>query len=87
MKIANADKLIHHFEHTVMVKTFTVPEIVTIIESFSVETKSDTLIIAGDPEKQCEKVKQVTAEDLDLLFGRKKPGIDNKLSSEEQSNE
>lgn len=87
MKIANADKLIHHFENTVDVKLFTVPEIVTIINSFSVDTKSDTLIIAGDPEKRCEKVKQVTADDLDLLFGRKKPGIDNKLLSEEQSND
>ena len=37
MRIANADKLIHHFEHTVMVKNFSVPEIVTIIKSFSIE--------------------------------------------------
>lgn len=84
MKIANADKLIHHFENTVDVKLFTVPEIVTIIKNFSVETKSDTLIIAGDPEKQCEKAKQITDYYLDLLFGKKKPGIDNKLLSEKQ---
>ena len=37
MKIANADKLKHHFEHVVMVKTFTVPEILTIIDTFSRE--------------------------------------------------
>lgn len=87
MKIANADKLIHHFEHTVMVKNFSVPEIVTIIESFSVEIKSDTVIIVGDPEKRCEKAKQITDDYLDLLFGKKKPGIDNKLLSEEQISE
>lgn len=37
MKIANADKLKHHFEHVVMVKLFTVPEILTIIDTFSRE--------------------------------------------------
>lgn len=37
MKIANADKLKHHFEHVVMVKLFTVPEILTIIDTFSEE--------------------------------------------------
>lgn len=37
MKIANADKLIHHFEHVVMVKLFTVPEILTIIDTFTSE--------------------------------------------------
>lgn len=35
MKIANADKLKEHFEHVVMVKLFTVPEILTIIDRFS----------------------------------------------------
>lgn len=35
MKIANADKLKEHFEHVVMVKNFTVPEILTIIDRFS----------------------------------------------------
>lgn len=37
MKIANADKLKYHFEHVVMVKNFTVPEILTIIDTFSEE--------------------------------------------------
>lgn len=37
MKIANADKLKEHFEHVVMVKLFTVPEITTIINTFSTE--------------------------------------------------
>ena len=37
MKIANADKLKYHFEHVVMVKLFTVPEILTIIDTFSSE--------------------------------------------------
>ena len=37
MRIANADKLKDHFEHVVMVKNFTVPEILTIIDTFSAE--------------------------------------------------
>ena len=45
MKIANADKLIHHFEHTVMVKNFTVPEIVTIINNFSVDIDEECQIV------------------------------------------
>jgi len=73
MKIANADKLIHHFENTVDVKLFTVPEIVTIIKSFSVDINEDNQI----------KVFQT----LTHLFGFKKPGIDNKLLSEEQISE
>ena len=64
MKITNADKLIHHFENTVDVKLFTVPEIVTIIKSFSVEIPEGT-----------------------QLFENQKPGIDNKLLSEEQIKE
>ena len=87
MKIANADKLIHHFEHTVMVKNFTVPEIVTIIKNFSVETKSDTVIIVGDPEKPCKKAEEITFDNLKQLFEKQKPGIDNKLLSEEQISE
>ena len=41
MKIANADKLKHHFETVVSVKLFTVPEILTIIDTFSVEVPED----------------------------------------------
>jgi len=37
MKIANADRLIHHFETVVDVHLFTVPEIITIIETFTRE--------------------------------------------------
>ena len=87
MKIANADKLIHHFENVVDVKLFTVPQILTLIDSFSVETKSDTVIVIGDPEKPCEKTEQITLDNLKLLFEKQKPGIDNKLLSEEQISE
>lgn len=37
MKIANADKLIHHFETVVDVHLFTPAEIITIINTFSAE--------------------------------------------------
>ena len=44
MRIANADKLKDHFEHVVMVKLFTVPEILTIIDTFSSEVDENDLI-------------------------------------------
>lgn len=65
MKIANADKLIHHFEHTEMVKTFTVPEIVTIIERLSMEIPDNaTLVIPRKLGQQMvykhlEKIKEL----------------------------
>lgn len=45
MKITNGDKLIHHFENVVDVKLFTVPEIVQIIETFSLEIPEGTKMI------------------------------------------
>ena len=45
MKIANADKLKHHFENVVDVKLFTPAQICTIIETFSVEIKEDSSIV------------------------------------------
>ena len=44
MRIANADKLKDHFEHVVMVKLFTVPEILTIIDTFSKTVPEDDTI-------------------------------------------
>ena len=82
MKITNADKLIHHFENTVDVKLFTVPEIVTIIKSFSVEIPEGTELII--PRK---KAQDITLDNLKLLFEKQKPGIDNKLLSEEHIKE
>ena len=83
MKITNADKLIHHFENTVDVKLFTVPEIVTIIKNFSMEIPEGTEIIMM-PRK---KYQDVILDNLKLLFEKQKPGIDNKLLSEEQIKE
>jgi len=82
MKIANTDRLIHHFESCVDVKLFTVPQIVTIIESFSVEIPEGTEIIM--PRK---KAQDMILDNLKMLFEKQKPGIDNKLLSEEQRKE
>lgn len=51
MKIANADKLIYHFEHVVMVKNFTVPEILTIIDTFSSEVDENDLISRNEAKE------------------------------------
>ena len=43
MKIVRVDKLKHHFEHVVDVKLFTVPNILTIIETFTEEVPDDLI--------------------------------------------
>lgn len=83
MKIANADKLIHHFENVVDVKLFTVPQIVTIIESFSMEIPDNaTLVMPRHLGQQ-----MVAYKELGIIADKLKPGIDNKLLSEEQISE
>ena len=84
MKIANADKLIHHFEHTVMVKNFTVPEIVTIINSFSIDIPEKSEVIAVMPKSDA---KGMVYDYLAKIFDQKKPGIPEKPLSEEQISE
>lgn len=45
MKIADADKLKKHFETVVDVKLFTIHNIITIIETFSIEIPNETKMI------------------------------------------
>ena len=45
MLIANANRLIHHFENVVDVKLFTPAQIITIIETASVEIPDDTKLV------------------------------------------
>lgn len=88
MKIANADKLIHHFEHTVLVKNFTVPEIVTIINSFSLDIPEEAQIVMPRHLGQQMVYKQLEKyKELGIIADKCKPGIDNKLLSEEQISE
>lgn len=82
MKIANTDRLIHHLENVVDVKLFTVPEIVTIIKSFSMEIPDGTELRIPR-----EKAQDMISDNLRLFFEKQKPGIDNKLLSEEQIKE
>lgn len=45
MLIANANRLIHHFENVVDVKLFTPAQIITIIETASIEIPDDTKLV------------------------------------------
>ena len=45
MKIADADKLKKHFETVVDVHLFTVPEILTIIDTFSIEIPEEPVTV------------------------------------------
>ena len=88
MKIANADKLIHHFESCVDVKLFTVPEIVTIINSFSMEIPNNATLVMPRHLGQQMVYKQLEKyKELGIIVDKWKPGIDNKLLSEEQISE
>lgn len=60
MKIANADRLIHHFETVVDVHLFTVPEIITIIERFSSEIPEGRELVFSQDEH-----KDIMITDLD----------------------
>lgn len=82
MLITNGDRLKHHFENVVDVKHFTPEQICTIIESFSVEIPEGTQLVMPR-----EKAQDMILDNLKLLFEKRKPGIDNKLLSEEQSND
>ena len=72
MKIANADKLIHHFENCVDVKLFTVPEIITIIESFSIKFDEEARIILP------RRTNQIKVSDMIRKLFRFKPGVPQK---------
>ena len=45
MLITNGDRLKHHFENVVDVKLFTVPEILTIIDTFSIDIPEDAKLV------------------------------------------
>ena len=83
MKIANADKLKKHFENVVDVKLFTVPEICTIIDTFSVDVPEDKPITVY-PHAWSKQIVMKFNSFLNDLF-KMKPGIDNKSLSEEQT--
>ena len=82
MKIADTDRLIHHFETVVDVKLFTVPEIVTIIKNFSMEIPDNATLVMPRHMGQ-----QMVYDNMARLMNINKPGIDNKLLSEEQIKE
>lgn len=73
MRIANADKLIHHFEHTVMVKNFSVPEIVTIIKRFSGEVPEDREIVLHQEGDEIIVTDLNEKRKLDSIFGGTEP--------------
>lgn len=53
MKIANADKLKHHFENVVDVKLFTPAQIITIIDTFSSEVPDNVVTIEMSAPRNC----------------------------------
>ena len=69
MKIANADKLIKHFENVVDVHFFTPAQIITIIETFSLEIPEGTKMILPRGE-----AKDVIYTNLERIMDRKTVG-------------
>lgn len=77
MKIANADKLIHHFENVVDVKLFTVPEIVTIINSFSLDIPDGAQIVMPRHLGQ-----QMVYDNMAKIMNINKPGVTQKVGGD-----
>ena len=72
MRIANADKLKNHFEHVVMVKLFTVPEILTIIDTFSTENPEGDKIVFHHDEDGTPLVTNLSAkQEMENIFKSK----------------
>lgn len=81
MKITNGDKLIHHFESVVDVKLFTVPEIVQIINSFSMEIPDEATLVMPRHLGQRMAYEHIQKyKELGISLDKWKPGIDNKRS-------
>lgn len=66
MKIANAEALKHHFENLVDVKLFTPAQILTIIDTFSIEIPAGTKMILPRGE-----AKDVVYTNLQEIMNRK----------------
>ena len=73
MKIANADKLKEHFENVVDVKLFTPAQILTIIDTFSIELPEDARVIMPRHMGQ-----QMVYDNMAKLMNIIKPGIPDK---------
>jgi len=69
MKIANADRLIHHFENVVDVKLFTPAEIVTIIKRCSCEIPTDQELTFTQEGLEIIVTNQTEKRKLDSIFG------------------
>lgn len=70
MKIANADKLINHFENVVDVHFFTPAQIITIIERFSCEIQEDRELVFHQEENNDIIVTDLDQKrKLENLFG------------------
>lgn len=78
MLIANANRLIHHFENVVDVKLFTPAQIITIIETASIEIPDDTkLVMLRDKggemvETNLERLMNFKTTDMRKEIGGKK---------------
>lgn len=70
MKLANADKLKYHFEHVVMVKLFTVPEILTIIDTFTLDFREGDKFVFHTDEDGTQIVTNLSEKErLENMFG------------------
>ena len=81
MKIANADKLIHHFENVVDVKLFTPAQIMTIIDTFSIDIPEDSKLVMPR-----HLGRQMVCDNIERIMSFKTTKI-CEAESEEQSHE
>ena len=72
MKIANADKLIHHFENVVDVKLFTPAQIITLINRFSTDIPEGHELIFNQDGIEFIITDLEEKRKLDSIFGGSK---------------
>lgn len=86
MRIANADKLMHHFENVVDVKLFTPIQILTIIDYFSTEIQEGNKYVFsydydGEPIVTDLDAKQREEEFLGIASEERKEGYWNEIQA------
>ena len=69
MKIANADKLIKHFENVIDVKLFTPAQIITLINRFSAEIPENTELVFTKEDDEILIHNLDEKRKLETLFG------------------
>ena len=80
MLITNGDRLKHHFQNTKAVKLFTVPEILTIIDTFSIDIPEDAKLVMPrhlGRKMVCDNIERIMSFKTTKICEAESEGHDN----------